>query len=184
MVTFRELILKDCGIDIDEFKTAEALLQEIESRHIELNSTDDPKKLGRGNLIDLLYKKVSRPKMIAPTFLIAHPTDLSPLARANDDDPEITDRFQLVINGAEIINAYSELVDPNEQRRRLQIQAQSHANGDEEAMVMDDDYLTAMEYGMPPISGWGMGIDRVLQVLLGTRNIRDTVMFPLMRPEP
>ena len=113
--------------------------------------------------------------MIAPTFLIAHPTDLSPLARANDDDPEITDRFQLVINGAEIINAYSELVDPNEQRRRLQIQAQSHADGDEEAMVMDDDYLTAMEYGMPPISGWGMGIDRVLQVLLGTRNIRDTV---------
>ena len=184
VVTFRELILKDCGIDIDEFKTAEALLQEIESRHIELNSTDDPKKLGRGNLIDLLYKKVSRPKMIAPTFLIAHPTDLSPLARANDDDPEITDRFQLVINGAEIINAYSELVDPNEQRRRLQIQAQSHADGDEEAMVMDDDYLTAMEYGMPPISGWGMGIDRVLQVLLGTRNIRDTVMFPLMRPEP
>ena len=73
---------------------------------------------------------------------------------------------------------------PNEQRRRLQIQAQSHADGDEEAMVMDDDYLTAMEYGMPPISGWGMGIDRVLQVLLGTRNIRDTVMFPLMRPEP
>ena len=184
VVTFRELILKDCGIDIDEFKTAEALLQEIESRHIELNSTDDPKKLGRGNLIDLLYKKVSRPKMIAPTFLIAHPTDLSPLARANDDDPEITDRFQLVINGAEIINAYSELVDPNEQRRRLQIQAQSHADGDEEAMVMDDDYLTAMEYGMPPISGWGMGIDRVLQVLLGTRNIRDTVMFLLMRPEP
>lgn len=184
VVTFRELILKDCGIDIDEFKTAEALLQEIESRHIELNSTDDPKKLGRGNLIDLLYKKVSRPKMIAPTFLIAHPTDLSPLARANDDDPEITDRFQLVINGAEIINAYSELVDPNEQRRRLQIQAQSHADGDKEAMVMDDDYLTAMEYGMPPISGWGMGIDRVLQVLLGTRNIRDTVMFPLMRPEP
>ena len=100
------------------------------------------------------------------------------------DDPEITDRFQLVINGSEIINAYSELVDPNEQRRRLQVQAQSHANGDEEAMVMDDDYLTAMEYGMPPISGWGMGIDRVLQVLLGTENIRDTVMFPLMRPEP
>ncbi len=184
VVTFRELILKDCGIDIDEFKTAEALLREIESRHIELNSADDPKKLGRGNLIDLLYKKVSRPRMIAPTFLIAHPTDLSPLARANDDDPEITDRFQLVINGSEIINAYSELVDPNEQRRRLQAQAQSHANGDEEAMVMDDDYLTAMEYGMPPISGWGMGIDRVLQVLLGTENIRDTVLFPLMRPEP
>ena len=182
VVTFRELILKDCGIDIDEFKTAEALLQEIESRHIELNSTDDPKKLGRGNLIDLLYKKVSRPKMIAPTFLIAHPTDLSPLARANDDDPEITDRFQLVINGAEIINAYSELVDPNEQRRRLQIQAQSHADGDEEAMVMDDDYLTAMEYGMPPTGGLGFGIDRCAMLLCGASSIRDVILFPTMKP--
>lgn len=145
-------------------------------------SAADPKTLGRGNLIDLLYKKVSRPKMIKPTFLVEHPTDLSPLARANDENPDISDRFQLIINGAEIINAYSELVDPEEQRARLMEQARCKANGDEEAMMMDEDYIMAMEYGMPPISGWGMGIDRVLQVLMGTENIRDTIMFPLMRP--
>lgn len=182
VVTFRELILRDCGIDIDDYKTAEELLAEIERLNIDLSSATDPRKLGRGNLIDLLYKKVSRPKIIAPTFLIAHPTDLSPLARANDDNPELTDRFQLIINGAEIINAYSELVDPKEQRERLMEQARCKANGDEEAMMMDEDYVTAMEYGMPPISGWGMGIDRVLQVLMGTDNIRDTVLFPIMRP--
>ncbi len=182
VVTFRELILRDCGIDIEDYKTAGELLGKIEELHIDLASATDPHKLGRGNLIDLLYKKISRPKLISPTFLIAHPTDLSPLARANDEDPALSDRFQLIINGAEIINAYSELVDPREQRDRLMEQARCKANGDEEAMVMDEDYVTAMEYGMPPISGWGMGIDRVLQVLMGTDNIRDTVMFPIMRP--
>lgn len=182
VVTFRELIFRDCGIDIEGYKTAEALLAKIEEEHIDLASATDSHKLGRGNLIDLLYKKVSRPKLVAPTFLIAHPTDLSPLARANDERPDLSDRFQLIINGAEIINAYSELVDPQEQRERLMDQARCKANGDEEAMVMDEDYVTAMEYGMPPISGWGMGIDRVLQVLMGTDNIRDSVMFPIMRP--
>ena len=182
VITFRDLILRDCGIDIEEYKTAEELLEKIEEQHIDLASATDPHKLGRGNLIDLLYKKVSRPKLIAPTFLIAHPTDLSPLARANDNNPELSDRFQLIINGAEIINAYSELVNPIEQRERLMEQARCKANGDEEAMVMDEDYVNAMEYGMPPISGWGMGIDRVLQVLMGTDNIRDTIMFPIMRP--
>ena len=181
-VTFRDLILRDCGIDIEDYKTAEELIEKIEEQHIDLASATDPRKLGRGSLIDLLYKKVSRPKLIAPTFLIAHPTDLSPLARANDHNPELSDRFQLIINGAEIINAYSELVNPIEQRDRLMEQARCKANGDEEAMVMDEDYVNAMEYGMPPVSGWGMGIDRVLQVLMGTDNIRDTVMFPIMRP--
>lgn len=182
VITFRELILRDCGIDIDAYPAADALLAKIETQHIDLASAVDPHQLGRGNLIDLLYKKVSRPKLIAPTFLIAHPTDLSPLARANDEHPELSDRFQLIINGAEIINAYSELVDPREQRQRLMEQARCKANGDEEAMVMDEEYVTAMEYGMPPISGWGMGIDRALQVLMGADNIRDCVLFPLMRP--
>lgn len=181
VVTFKELIFRDCGIDIDEYATSEGLLARIEEEKIDLCSAVDPKTLGRGNLIDLLYKKVSRPKMIKPVFLVEHPTDLSPLARANDEDPNISDRFQLIINGAEIINAYSELVNPIEQRARLIEQARCKANGDEEAMMMDEDYIMAMEYGMPPISGWGMGIDRVLQVLLGTDNIRDTIMFPLMR---
>ena len=182
IVTFRDLIFRDCGIDIDLYKTAKDLLDKIEAAHIDLASAADPHTLGRGNLIDLLYKKVSRPKLIAPTFLIEHPTDLSPLARANDENREISDRFQLIINGAEIINAYSELVNPREQRERLTEQAHCKANGDEEAMMMDEDYVTAMEYGMPPISGWGMGIDRVFQVLTGADNIRDSIMFPLMKP--
>lgn len=120
--------------------------------------------------------------MIEPTFLTQHPIALSPLARANDNNKDITDRFQLVINGVEVINAYSELVDPEEQAKRLLEQADLKAKGDEDAMVMDKDYITAMEYGMPPISGWGMGIDRLIQVLLGTNNIKDSVLFPIMRP--
>ena len=121
--------------------------------------------------------------MIEPVFLTEHPIALSPLARANDENKEITDRFQLVINGAEIINGYSELVDPQEQERRLEEQARLKSDGDEEAMMMDMDYIEAMEVGMPPISGWGIGIDRVVQVLTDTPNIKDNVLFPLMRPE-
>lgn len=182
IVTFRELILRDSGIDIEQYQTAEALLHEIKSRNIKLESETEISLLGRGNLIDLLYKKVSRPKLISPTFLVEHPKALSPLARANDENPEIVDRFQLVINGAEVINAYSELVDPIDQKKRLMEQARLKASGDEEAMMMDEDYVRAMEYGMPPISGWGMGIDRILQVILGENNIKELILFPLMRP--
>ena len=182
VVSFRALIIKDCDIDINCFETAEALREEMDRKSIKLDSEADIRALGRGNLIDLLYKKVSRPKIIQPTFLTAHPIDLSPLARANDNNPSITDRFQLIINGAEVINAYSELVDPIEQERRLLEQARLNATGDEEAMVMDQEYITAMSYGMPPISGWGMGIDRMIQVLTGQNNIKDSILFPMMRP--
>jgi lysyl-tRNA synthetase class 2 len=182
VVSFRNLILHDCGIDISLHKDAESLLNEIKTNNITLDSDTELHKLGRGNLIDLLYKKVSRPKIISPTFLIEHPTSLSPLARANDDNPEVVDRFQLIINGAEVINAYSELVDPIDQKHRLIEQAKLKANGDDEAMHLDLDYITAMEYGMPPISGWGMGIDRILQVLTGEENIKNLLLFPLMRP--
>ncbi len=182
VVTFRDLLLKDCGIDIRLHKSADGLLQEIKDRKIALESDTELSLLGKGNLIDLLYKKVSRPKLISPTFLVEHPTSLSPLARANDHNPEVVDRFQLVINGAEVINAYSELVDPIDQKQRLIEQAKLKAKGDEEAMPLDQDYITAMEYGMPPISGWGMGIDRILQVLTGEENIKNMLLFPLMRP--
>ena len=180
-LSFKDAILRDCGIDIDNFKTADELRSEIKAHGIQLE-VDNLEELGLGNLIDQLYKKVSRPKIINPTFLTSHPTELSPLARANDDNPNITDRFQLVVNGVEIVNAYSELVDPIEQRKRLEIQAQSRDNGDDEAMVKEEDYLLAMEYGMPPISGWGMGIDRLLQLFLEQENIKDCILFPLMRP--
>ena len=181
IVSFRELILQDCGIDIDKFETAESLLEEIRNQKIELDA-ENIESLGRGNLIDQLYKKVSRPKLVEPTFLIKHPIDLSPLARSNDENPNLTDRFQLIVNGQEIINGYSELVDAREQERRLIKQSELKAQGDEEAMSIDKEYIRAMEYGMPPISGWGLGVDRFLQFLTSSQNIRDVVLYPLMRP--
>ena len=180
-VSFRDLILKDCGIDIDKYPTAQELLSEIKRQGIKLEA-DNLENLGRGNLIDTLYKKVSRPKIINPTYLTKHPLDLSPLARSNDENPQITDRFQLVVNGQEIINGYSELVDAEEQEQRLLEQSKLKAEGDEEAMSIDTEYIRAMEYGMPPISGWGLGIDRFLQFLTNSDNIRDVVLYPLMKP--
>ncbi len=180
VVTMRELIKRDSGIDIEEFNEADKLRAEIGKRGIEIEELE---KLGYGNLVDALYKKVSRQKIINPTFVIAHPIELSPLARANDDNPKQADRFQLVVNGWEVVNAYSELVDPQEQRRRLQEQAKLKSQGDEEAMMMDEDYILAMEYGMPPISGWGMGIDRIVALLTSQENLKDVVFFPLMKPK-
>ena len=181
VVSFRDLLLKDCGIDIDKYETAKELLDEIKRQNIKLE-TEDLESLGRGNLIDQLYKKVSRPNIIEPTFLIKHPTDLSPLARSNDENESISDRFQLIVNGQEIINGYSELVDAREQERRLLMQSELKANGDEEAMSIDYEYIKAMEYGMPPISGWGLGVDRFLQFLTNSYNIRDVVLYPLLKP--
>ena len=182
-VSFRDLILKYSNIDIKVYNTKESLLNKIKEDKIEIDSETPLENLGYGNLVDQLYKKVARPNVIGPIYLTEHPIDLSPLARANDDDKTITDRFQLVINGAEIINAYSELVDPVDQEQRLLKQAALKANGDEEAMPMDYDYIEAMEYGMPPISGWGMGLDRLIQLLTSSENIKDVVMFPLMKPK-
>ena len=181
-VSFKELILKYSNIDIDKYNTKELLLEQIKINGIDIDTEVPLEQLGFGNLVDQLYKKVARPHMTNPVFLTEHPISLSPLARANDNNPQITDRFQLVINGAEIINAYSELVDPQEQEKRLLEQASLKASGDEEAMPMDYDYIEAMEYGMPPISGWGMGIDRIIQLLTSSDNIKDVILFPLMKP--
>ena len=181
-VSFRDLILKYSNIDIDIYDTKEKLLDKIKEDKIDIDSETPLEDLGYGNLVDQLYKKVARPNVLGPIYLISHPISLSPLARANDENKNITDRFQLIINGAEIINGYSELVDPIEQEKRLEEQALLKSNGDEEAMEMDYDYIGAMEYGMPPISGWGMGIDRIIQLLTNSDNIKDVVMFPFMRP--
>ena len=175
-VSFRDLILRYVDIDIDVYNTKEKLLDRIKELKLEIDSETPLEDLGYGNLVDQLYKKVARCHVVNPIFLSKHPISLSPLARANDDNKNITDRFQLVINGAEIINAYSELVDPVEQEKRLLEQAALKEQGDEEAMPMDYDYIDAMEYGMPPISGWGMGIDRIVQLLTNSENIKDCVI--------
>ena len=181
-VSFRDLILQYSNIDINEYNTKELLLEKIKKEDLDIDSETPLEELGYGNLVDQLYKKVARPNVLGPVYLVDHPIGLSPLARANDDNKDITDRFQLILNGAEIINGYSELVDPIEQEKRLLAQAELKDSGDEEAMPMDYDYIEAMEYGMPPISGWGMGIDRIVQLLTNSDNIKDVVMFPLMKP--
>jgi len=179
-VSFKNLILQDCGIDIDEFPDVKELKNIIKEKKI---SIDKIENLGRGNLIDALYKAVSREKIIEPTFLIHHPIDISPLARRSEDNPMVTDRFQLVINGWEIVNAYSELIDPVDQKERFEKQMDMRKHGDEEAMLKDDEFVEAMEYGMPPVSGWGMGIDRIVALLTQQPNLRDVVMFPLLKPD-
>jgi lysyl-tRNA synthetase class 2 len=182
-VSFRDLIVRDCGIAMDTESTKEKLVSAIDRQGIRFETDVDVKKAGRGTLIDLLYKKVSRPKLVNPVFVTHHPLDLSPLARKNDRNPDVVDRFQLVVNGWEVVNAYSELVDPVDQASRFREQAAARARGDTEAMEGDDDFVHCMEYGMPPISGWGMGVDRVVALLTNASTLRDVVLFPLLRPE-
>ena len=182
-ISFRDLVLKDCGIDIDMFPTRESLLEEIKRNGIAFEDDVDVAKAGRATLIDLLYKKVSRPGLVDPVFVTHHPVEVSPLARKNDANPMVVDRFQLVVNGWEVVNAYSELIDPLDQAQRFQEQAIARAQGDADTMDIDNDFLLCMEYGMPPISGWGMGIDRIIALLTNASNLREVVLFPLLRPE-
>ncbi len=138
--------------------------------------------MGLTTLIDYLYKKMSRPKLVNPTFLYNYPIQLKPFARRNDDRPHHADAFQLVVNGWELVNSYSELVDPIDQAERFAAGEKALSEGDEEAMTGDAEFVRAMEYGMPPISGWGMGVDRIVALLTEQNNLRDVVLFPLMRP--
>jgi len=182
-ISFRDLILKDCGIDIDGVLTRDDILGEIEKLKISLDAPKGLGNCGLGTIIDLLYKKVSRPLITNPVFVTRHPVELSPLARRSDHDGKTADRFQLVVNGWEIVNAYSELVDPMDQAGRFEEQLKARERGDTETMEVDRDFLLCMEYGMPPMSGWGMGIDRLVALLTGAPSLREAVLFPLMRPE-
>jgi lysyl-tRNA synthetase class 2 len=179
-MTLREVILKDSGIDYDLFLTADSLRTEILKRGIKIEM--DISALGRGNLIDQLYKKVSRPQITSPTFITKQPLDLSPLARKNDENPLVTDRFQLVVAGWEVVNAYSELVDPVDQAQRFEQQSEAKDGGDADAHAKDDEFVEALSYGCPPCSGLGMGIDRMVTLLTGQENLRDVVLFPIMKP--
>lgn len=179
--SLRDVVLEGTGIDINLVKDRNALLKQARDKGVDFSDVKID-TLGWGALVDTIYKKACRPQIVSPMFLTSHPKELSPLARANDADPSITDRFQVVVMGMEIVNAYSELVDPLDQRDRLVKQQQLRDAGDDEAMEFDEDYVHCMEYGMPPISGWGMGIDRLIALLTNEENIKNTVYFPLMRP--
>ncbi len=148
----------------------------LASHHVEVFPTD-----GVGLLQLKLFEATTEEKLVDPTFIVAHPVDVSPLARANELDPAVTDRFELFINGREIANGFSELNDPEDQAARFAEQAKAKEAGDEEAMFYDADYIRALEYGLPPTAGEGIGIDRVVMLFTDSPSIRDVILFPQLR---
>jgi lysyl-tRNA synthetase class 2 len=130
-----------------------------------------------------LFDLTVEPKLIQPTFIIHYPLEVSPLSRKNDENPEFVDRFELFIAGKEIANAFSELNDPRDQKERFLKQIEAKRAGDEEAHEMDEDYIRALEYGMPPAAGEGIGIDRVVMLFTDMPSIRDVILFPHLKPE-
>jgi len=138
---------------------------------------------GAGKLQVEIFEKTGEDRLRQPTFITQFPTEVSPLSRKNDDDPFVTDRFELFISGREIANGFSELNDPEDQEDRFRAQAENRQAGDEEALVYDADYIRALEYGLPPTAGLGLGIDRLVMLFTDSPSIRDVLLFPHMRPE-
>ena len=137
---------------------------------------------GLGKLQVMIFEELVESKLEQPHFITEYPFEVSPLARRNDDNPNVTDRFELFIGGMEVANGFSELNDPAEQHRRFVEQAQARERGDDEAMILDEDYIHALTYGMPPAAGIGIGIDRLVMLACDRRSIRDVILFPHMRP--
>lgn len=162
--------------DLTDFDRAKALARKS---GIELKDS-----WGLGKLVMELFEALVEDRIEQPTFITQHPTEVSPLARRNDDDPDVTDRFELFVMGKEIANGFSELNDAEDQAARFREQADAKDAGDEEAMHYDADYITALEYGLPPTAGEGLGIDRLVMLLTDSPSIRDVVLFPHMRPKP
>ena len=138
---------------------------------------------GAGKLQLELFEKDVEPQLSGPLFITHYPAEVSPLARRTDGDPFLTDRFELFVAGREIANGFSELNDPEDQAERFRAQVEAKAGGDEEAMFFDDDYIRALEYGMPPAAGLGLGIDRLVMLLTDSASIRDVLLFPQLKDE-
>jgi lysyl-tRNA synthetase class 2 len=180
-VDFRTQVREGTGIDLRVVRDVTALRAAMEDSN--MLTAEDAEYRSYAALVDVLYKRTVRPTLIQPTFLMYHPAEMVPLARRSDADPTRLDMFQVVVNGTELVKAYSELVDPVEQRERLDEQVALRAAGDEEAMMLEEDFVEAMEYGMPPMSGLGLGIDRLVALLTDVPTLRDVVLFPQMREE-
>jgi lysyl-tRNA synthetase, class II len=178
-VSFIEGVRERSGLDL-------RIATDQEMRAVLLRSGAQPEavnELAGGRLQDEVFKTVLEPHLVQPTFVIDYPKPLSPLAKEHRHDPELTERFELFIGGRELANGFSELNDPDDQRRRFEDQVRQRAAGDEEAHSYDADYIRALEYGMPPAGGVGVGIDRLVMILADRPSIRDVIIFPAMRPE-
>lgn len=176
-VTMRDAILEFTGFDING-KSEDELRAACEANGIETNPS-----MGKGKLIDELFGEKCEGNYIQPTFITDYPLEMSPLCKRHRDNPELTERFELMINGKEVANAYSELNDPIDQRERFEDQMKLSEKGDDEAMFIDQDFLRALEYGMPPTSGMGIGIDRLVMLLTNNSSIQEVLFFPQMRQE-
>lgn len=176
-VTMIDAIKDHTGIDIKDMN--EAQLREV----CKQLGIDQDESMGKGKLIDEIFGEKCEGKYIQPTFITDYPIEMSPLCKRHREDPNLTERFELMVNGKELANAYSELNDPIDQRQRFEDQLKLSEKGDDEAMFIDQDFLRALEYGMPPTSGMGIGMDRLVMLLTGQTSIQEVLLFPQMRPE-
>jgi lysyl-tRNA synthetase class 2 len=176
--TMAELVAEKTGVAADRLLDPDVIRPLAERTGGIERTTMTP-----GELLGLVFERVAEPDLIQPTFVTQFPVELSPLARRNDADPRLVDRFELYIARNEVANAFSELNDPEDQRARFESQLAAKAAGDEEAHAMDDDYVHALEHGLPPTAGEGIGIDRLVMLLAGTTSIREVILFPHLRPE-
>ena len=179
MTTFEAALQRACPeLDAARLRDRAALAEACQRHGIEAHAEH-----GAGKLQLELFEKTVEPTLRGPVFVTGYPAEVSPLARANDADPFLTDRFELFIAGREIANGFSELNDPEEQAARFRAQVEAKAHGDEEAMFYDEDYVRALEHGMPPAGGLGIGIDRLVMLLTDSQSIRDVILFPQLKPE-
>jgi len=174
---FYALVREAAGVDLAT-ATEEMLRAVLRRRNVEKVDA-----MAGAKLVDEVFKAFVEPTLIQPTFVVDYPVALSPLAKIKRGDPTKVERWELFIHGREIANAFSELNDPEEQRRRFEQQARFRAAGDQEAQQLDEDFLRALEYGMPPTGGVGLGVDRLLMLLADQQNIRDVILFPMLKPE-
>ena len=179
---FRRLTMIEAILEYNPNLKIEALKDRESAAKIasELNIMIKP-SYGLGKIQLEIFEKTVEHRLLDPTFIIAYPAEVSPLARRNDSDPLVTDRFEFFVAGREIANGFSELNDPDDQAARFRQQAKEKAAGDDEAMVYDEDYINALEHGMPPTAGEGIGIDRLVMLLTNSASIRDVILFPHMR---
>jgi len=177
-LSVEEALVRLGGLRPEEVRTAEGLRAAAAARNVPVNPA-----WGWAKLLMELFEALGEAQCVQPTFITDFPAELSPLAKARPDDPRYVQRFELYIAGMEVANAYSELNDPREQRRRFEAQVAAREAGDEEAQYLDEDFLRALEYGLPPTAGEGIGIDRLVMLLTDSASIRDVILFPLLRPE-